>query len=208
MKKEQIPKEKEQEKVNNWKSLVESWSAVLHLEAKEVKYEFENQKKNLSIWLESVNDSLHYIKGFSKKKAQKLKSSIDMLRVQAALGEAETEDALKEQQQKISDGIQQLQKDIADAYDSSQEKIGNFAWEAVDILDDFHTRFDVFRLQLYLGKEEAKEGWEQKKKEISKKLHEINVKIAKGYDNRAENWDHFSDEITEAWKHIKNSFKI
>ena len=78
----------------------------------------------------------------------------------------------------------------------------------LDNLDDFHTRFDLFRLQLHLGKEEAKEDWEQKKKDISNELHTINFKIAKGYEDRAENWDHFSDEITEAWKHIKNSFKI
>jgi CII-binding regulator of phage lambda lysogenization HflD len=208
MKQNKINKETEQKKLNDWKSLAESLNFLLHLEASEIKYEFKNQKKNLSVWLESVNDSLHNVKDLSEEKAQKLKSSINLLRVQAALGEAETEEALKEQQQKISDGIQQLQKDITDAYDSSKEKIGDFAWEALDNLDGFHTRFDLFRLQFHLGKEEAKEDWEQKKKDISNKLHTINFKIAKGYEDRAENWDHFSDEIAEAWKHIKNSFKI
>ena len=130
MKQNKINKETEQKKLNDWKSLAESLNVLLHLEASEIKYEFENQKKNLSVWLESVNDSLHNVKDLSEEKAQKLKSSIDMLRVQAALGEAETEDALKEQQQKISNGIQQLQMNITDAYDSSKEKIGNFAWEA------------------------------------------------------------------------------
>jgi len=138
-------------------------NVLLHLEASEIKDEFENQKKNLSVWLESINDSLHNFKDLSEEKAQKLKSSMKNLRVQAVLGKAETEDALKEQQQKISNGIQQLQMNITEAYDSSKVKIGNFAGEAADKLDDFHTRFDLFKLQLYHGKEEAKEDWEQKK---------------------------------------------
>ncbi len=208
MKQNKINKETEQKKLNDWKSLAENLNVLLHLEAAEMKDEFENQKKNLSSWLESLNDSLHNVKDLSEEKAQKLKSSVEMLRVQAALGKAETEDTLKEQQQKISDGIQQLQMNITDAYDSSKVKIGNFAWEAVDNLDDFHTRFDLFRLQLHLGKEEVKEEWEQKKKEISNQLQKINIKIANGYEDRADNWDHFSDEITKAWRHIKNAFTV
>ena len=83
---------------------------------------------------------------------------------------------------------QQLQMNITEAYDSSEVKIGNFAGDTADKLDNFFTRFDLFKLQFYLGKEEAKEDWEQKKKEISNLLHTINVKIAKGYEDRAENW--------------------
>lgn len=208
MKNNQIHKEKAQEKLNEWKSLAELLNELLQLEAVQIKYEFENQKKNLSVWLESVNDSLHNAKDLSEEKAQKLKSSIEMLRVQAALGKAETEDDLKEQQQKISNGIQQLQMNITEAYDSSEVKIGNFAGDTADKLDNFFTRFDLFKLQFYLGKEEAKEDWEQKKKEISNLLHTINVKIAKGYEDRAENWDRFSDEISGAWQHIKNAFTV
>ncbi len=208
VKQNKINKEAEHKKLNEWKSLAETLNILLHLEADEIKDEFENQKKNLSLWLESVSDSLHNIKDLSGEKAQKLKSSIDMLRVQAALGKAETEDSLEEQQQKISNGIQQLQMYITEAFGSSKEKIGNFAWEAADNLDDFHTRFDLFRLQLHLGKEEAKADWEQKKKEISNELHTIKVKIEKGYEDQADNWDHFSDEMSEAWKHIKHAFTI
>lgn len=208
MKPNKINKETERKKINDWKSLAETLNILLHLEADEIKDEFNNQKKSLSVWLESVNDSLHNVKDLSEEKAQKLKSSIDMLQVQAALGKAETEDDLKEQQQKISDGIQQLQVDITEAFDSSKVKIENVALEAADNLDDFFTRFDIFRLQIYLGKEEAKEEWEQKKKEISTQLQKINTKIANGYEDQVDNWDHFSDEMTDAWKHIKHAFTV
>lgn len=208
MKQDQIHKEKAQRKLNNWKSLAENLNILLHIETAGLKDEFEDQKKNLSAWLISVNDSLQNFKDLSDEEVQKLKSSIEMLRFQTALGKAETEDNLKEQQQKINEGIQQLQIYLAEGYDSSKGKIGNFTEEVVDKLADFHTRFDLFRLQLHLGKEEAKEDWEQKKKEISNQLQKINIKIANGFEDQVDNWDHFSVEITEAWKHIKNAFTV
>lgn len=64
-----------------------------------------------------------------------------------------------------------------------------------------------FKLQLQNGKEEAKKDWEQKKKEISNLLHTINVKIEEAKDDRSEDWDHFSDEMRDAWNHIKRAFK-
>ncbi|MCF8368942.1 MAG: hypothetical protein K9G76_07850 [Bacteroidales bacterium] len=208
MKQNQIYKEKAEKKLNDWKSLASLINELLLFEAEQIKNEFENQKKNLSTWLESVNANIHNVKDLSEIKVQKIKSSIEMLRVQAALGKAETEDALKEQQETISNGIQQLKMNIAEAYDSSKGKIGILTDDTVDKLEDFYTRFDLFRLQLHLGKEEAKVEWEKKKKEISSVLHLIDDKISKKYEDRTENWDKFSDEMTEAWQRIKQAFTV
>jgi ElaB/YqjD/DUF883 family membrane-anchored ribosome-binding protein len=208
MKQNTINKETEQKKLNEWKSLADDLNVLLHLEADVIKDEFENQKKQLKVWLESVNDWMSNVKDVSEEKKNKVKSSIEKLRAQVALGKANTEDALIEQQQNISHGIEQLKINITEAYESSKIKIGNFARDAADKLDDFHTRFDLFRLQLHLGKEEAKEDWDQKKKDISDQLHKIKIKIANGYDDQADNWDHFSDELTEAWQHIKRAFTV
>jgi CII-binding regulator of phage lambda lysogenization HflD len=207
MKPDETDRDPTRRKLDNWKSLAESLNSMLHYKTVELKEEFENQKKNLCVWLESAGDRLNGISGLSNDNQQKLRSSLENIRIQAAL-KAENEDALKEQQQKISDGIQQLQKYIADAYDASKEEIKNFTEEATDMTDGFHTRFDLIRLQLYLGKEEAMDTWEQKKKELSTELQAINAKLANGYENRAENWDHFSNEMSEAWGHIKQSFTL
>lgn len=188
--------------------MADDLNLLLHLEADGIKDEFENQKKHLRVWLENVNDWLSNVKDVSEEKKMKLKSSVDKLRVQVDLGKADTEETLKEQQQNISNGIKQLKIHITEAYDSSKVRIGNFAREAADKLDNFHTRFDLFRLQLYLDKEEAKEDWEQKKKEISDQLQKIKLSIANGYEDRGDSWDHFSGEMTKAWKHIINAFKI
>jgi len=208
MKQNKVNKEKEYKKLNEWNSLADDLNALLHLEAGVIKDEFENQKKHLKVWLESVNEWLSKAKDVSDEKKKKLKTSVEKLHGQVASGKADTEDALIEQQKNISNGIEQLKINITEAYESSKTKIGNFAWEAADKLDDFHTRFDLFRLQLFLGKEEAKEEWEQKKNEISEQLQKIKINIANGYEDRVDNWDHFSSEMTDAWMHIKKAFRV
>jgi len=208
MKQNTITKETKQKKLNEWNSLADDLTLLLKLETTVLKDEFENQKKHLSEWLENVNNWLSNLKDVNVEKKMKLQTSLEKLRAQVAGGKADTEDALIEQQQNISNGIDQLKINITEAYESSKIKIGDFAWEAADKLDDFHTRFDLLRLQLYLGKEEAKEDWEQKKKEISNQLQKIKLSIAKGYEDRVDNWDHFYGEMTDAWMHIKNAFRV
>ena len=46
-----------------------------------------------------------------------------------------------------------------------------------DKLADFQTRFDLFRLQLHLGKMEADENWEQNKKDIAERLSQLKSKL-------------------------------
>ena len=200
-------KEKAAKKLNDLKALKEQLNVQLHLSAKETKVEFEKQKKNLGEWLDNVSDKLNNVTELSEEKAQKLKASIQSLRVQAALGMAETDDAFKEQQHKINKGIQHLKINIEEAFKTSKEKINDFAEETDDTLTDFHTRFDLFRLQFHLGKEETKEAWEAKKKVIAADLHELEIKIDKGIAEASDKWESFSNEIVDSWKQLIKSFK-
>ena len=44
------------------------------------------------------------------------------------------------------------------------------------------------------------------KKILALKLHELNHKIDSGTEKVDEKWDEFSDEMSEAWKHVKKAF--
>jgi len=204
---EQTFKEKAERKLKDLKTLKEHLNVQLHLGTAEIKDEFENQKKNLKEWLDTVNTKLFNAKEISEEKAQKLNTSLEALRTQATLGIASTDEALIEQQKRISNGILHLQMDIEDTFGSSKEQIVDFAEEADDKLNDFHARFDLFRLQLQHGKEESKEIWEQKKKAIFDELHAVEIRIDKGIVETSEKLDSFSDQITDTWKQLKNAFK-
>lgn len=197
-------KEEAKRKVEEWKTLVDELNVQFHLGTEEAKEEFEEQKKKLGKWLDAVSHKLQHAKELSKEKALQLKSSMEELRVQAALGTAETKEQLEEQQKKITRGIHQFKHKISEAFETSKEGIDDIVENVDHELNDFHTRFDLFRLHFHLGKEETKEMRDDKKKEIANQLHVIKTKLKKGNEAIGNIWDHFSSDIKEEWNRIRN----
>ena len=197
-------KGKEKKRIKRWKSLVDQLQIQLHQGVEEAKDEFENQKKELTTWLDSVGVKLNKAKYIGSEKILKLKVSMEELRVQAELAKAETKDDIEEQQKQIAKGIHQLRHDISETYDDSQENYEKLNVKLDDKLEDYQTRFDLFRLQLHLGEMEAEENWEQKKEDIAEKLSQLKSKLKiKGKEIEGK-WDEFSGEISEGWKQIRD----
>ncbi len=200
-------KEKIEKKLNQLKASAEHLNVQLHLGAAEAKDEFEEQKKNLAKLVDTAQEKLGNVIDAGEEKAKNLKTTIDELRVQAALGRAETEDVLEDQAKKINKGLNQLKKGLANTADKAEHKAESFADETKHQIEDMHTRFDLLRLRTHLGKKEAEKAWDEKKKELSEKLHEFNQKLEKGKDVAEDKWEHFADEMSEAWDHLKKAFK-
>ena len=66
---------------------------------------------------------------------------MEELRVQAALGRAETKDNLEEQRKKIAVSILQLKREFSEVYDTSKENYNDSSEKVNDKLNDFQTRF-------------------------------------------------------------------
>ena len=205
--KEENLKTKIRSRLNNWKASAEYLHMQLHLGTKEAREEFEEQKKSLGDWIDNQSKKLQNTKDITHKKALELKASLEELRVQAALGKAETEDALKEQHKKLNESIHNLKQEINEVYGNTKGKVNEYAEEINETLDEYHTRFDLFRLQAHLAKMDSTESWNKKKKELSAKLHDLGVKLESNKEQASDKWDNFSDEMSEAWSHIRNAFK-
>jgi len=196
-----------QEKLNSWKDSAEHLHVQLHLGAEEAKDEFEKQKRNLDDWIKIQSKKLHSVKDISQEKASQIKTALEELQVQAALGKAETEDALKEQQAKLSNSIHDLKLLINKNYSRVKGNTTELIEEINETLDDYHTRFDLFRLQTHLAKMDTTESWNEKKKELSAKLNDLGKKLEREKEKASERLDDFSDEMSEAWSHIRKAFK-
>jgi hypothetical protein len=200
-------KEKAIEKINRLKSQAEQLNLQLHLGVKEAKESFEDQKKEIVKWADSAKKQLEGMKELGNEKMTELKTLLEELQVQAALGKAETQEAFEKQQKIISQKIQELKTGIGKANKSASEKAKEFSENFEEKVDGFQERFDLFRLQFHLGKAEAKELWEQKKKDLDEELQSLDKKLEKAKSEAGEYWDNFEDEITKSWKHLKNAFK-
>jgi hypothetical protein len=197
-------KEKEKNKISRWESLVDQLQAQLEKGSEEAREEFEEQKEHLSTWLISMNEKLDRVKDKSGEKALKLRASLEELRVRSAHAKAETKDQIAEQQKHIAEGIHKLRQEISETYDEAREDVKDIHEKMDDELHDFETRFDLFRLQLHLGEMEAEESWEQKRKDLTKKLSHLKTLLKTKSKEIEGRWDEFSDEISEKWKQIRD----
>ena len=126
------------------------------------------------------------------------------MKVQAALGKAETKDELEKQQKELSKNIQQLKVEVEKTYKESKETGAELMDELDEELEEYQTKFDLFKLQLHLGKAESKEYLEEKKKEAKVELQKVETLLQKGKDSASDNWDNFTSDISKAWKQMRS----
>lgn len=190
-------------KLEEWKSDIESLQLTLHLGKADAADEFEKQKTNLSKWLAEAKIKLGDVKD---ENAIKLKTKLEELELQAALGKADSEDALKEQQQKINRAIHELKHSVKESYGKTGDKGTEFSELVDQKLGHFHTQFDLFRLHFHLGKKDGQEIWEDKKKEIDKQLTDLNEKMDKMKESTLDTWEDVSENVSKAWNDFTSSF--
>ena len=198
--------EKLKERLNEMKGSLEHLNLQMHLGSEEAKDEYQKQKEQLGAWAKETSHKLSDLKNATGEKAEQLKASLEELQVQAALGKAESRDAIQEQQKKISSTIASLKKRFRDLYDQSEEGLEDFSDRAEHVLESYQTRLDMLKLKAHLGRAEMEDSWNERKKEVSDKINHLNRRIEEQREKSSEGWSHFSGEIKEAWSHLRKAF--
>ena len=194
----------EKEKIiDRWKRRADELKLQLHLGSKELQEKFEEQKKDIEKW---AQETRHKLEDETSVRATDLKVRLEELEVQAALGRAESEDALKEQQKNLSKALEAAREEARQVASAAKNNLGEIAEKADARLDTWYTRFDILRLQLKLGAAEASDEWEERKKELNRQIHELEQRISDAGKKSNENWQKFKFEMGEAWGHMKKAF--
>lgn len=194
----------EKEKIiDRWKRRADELKLQLHLGSKELQERFEEQKKDIEKW---AHETRHKLEDETSVRATNLKIRLEELEVQAALGRAESEDALKEQQKNMSKALEAAREEARQVASDAKNNLGEIAEKADARLDTWYARFDILRLQLKLGAAEASDEWEERKKELNRQIHELEERISEAGKKSSENWQKFKFEMGEAWGHMKKAF--
>ena len=199
--------DKAKEKLREWKGELEYLRLQMNLGAKEAHDEFEEMRKTVGAWARSVSEKAGELQESGSEDLTRLKTKLDELRVQAALGRAEAGDALEQQHKDLNKKLQEVQYEAKKLYEHSNENMSAFGESVGDKVSSFETRFDLLRLQFNLAKADAKDLWEEKKKTISYKMQEMSGKVDRHVDELGDHWEGFSSEMKEAWTHIKAAFR-
>ncbi|MEQ8910320.1 MAG: hypothetical protein RIC95_14065 [Vicingaceae bacterium] len=193
-------------KLNDWKSQAESLKLQMHLGKKEAEDAFEEKKKEMSDWLDEVSDDIKDLQKESQEDLRGLRSKVESLQLQLALKKADSLDQLKENQKTINNGFNDLKYELNKSIENGKDNLKKWADLTEHKVDQYHSRFDLFRLQLSLGMMEGEDKFEEKRKEVVSKISEFKQKL-ESLENKADlKWGNFKNEIGSAWDHVKKAF--
>jgi gas vesicle protein len=194
------------EKLNDWKSQAESLKLQMHLGKNDAKDAFEEKKKEMSKWLDEVGADIKGLQKEGQEDLKDLKSKVENLQLQLALKKADSLDQLKENQKKLNDGFNDVKYELNKSIENGKDSLKKWADSTEHKVDQYHSRFDLFKLQLSLGMMEGEEKMEEKRKEVVNKISEFKQQL-EGLEDKADlKWDNFKNEIGSAWDHVKKAF--
>jgi polyribonucleotide nucleotidyltransferase len=173
-------------------------AALGKMEAKDL---FEEIKKKLNAAIHDASGDLDKVKELAGKHVLQLKTVFDELRVQLALGKADTREIFEAQRKKINATINDIETIIKE--NKSVEKIyGRFLLE----LKKFQIMLQILKLRFELRQFKSEEKRESGRKLFHKKIAEAKEKLQEKEKNIEKKWRNFSEEMHDAFGHLKTAF--
>jgi hypothetical protein len=162
----------------------------------EARDKYEEIKKKMNLF---IHDSKSKINA-GKKKFDDIHTKFDELRVQLSLGKAETIDAFKEQKKKLLLAIHDIEVKIKS--NDTYKRI--YAFVLIEI-EKFKVQLAALEHKFEKGKESAKASFEKGKAEFNEFVDKLKERFTKTEET---NWDHIQGEVSQAFVHFNQAFKM
>ncbi len=198
-------------KLDLLRAKAEAFDANLTLSKQKVRERVEQRKQALRDALDRFKAEIQRQEDLAAEKKQKLAAEIDELKVQIALGKAETRDALETQRKKISDAIARLESNADKEQVQMQDKV-DAAWDAmihqyVSARDALDAELEAAGIRITSVEEKVGEAFEQGKKEIAQKIASFKRQLAEKRPQRIEKRAQFETELAAGLDQIAKAFK-
>ncbi|MBG7630141.1 MAG: hypothetical protein IZT56_06895 [Bacteroidetes bacterium] len=161
----------------------------------EAQDKYEEIKKEFNLFL---HDSEYKIKEV-KENMEDLKAKFEELRVQLALGKAETIEVFKKQKKQLLLTIHEIEVKI-----KSNETLNRMYAVTLIEIEQFKIQLEILEQKYKQDKKETKGRFEKGKEEFNSFVDSIKVKYGKKKEETK--YEHFQNEISEAFVHFKKAF--
>ncbi len=156
---------------------------------------YEEVKKKFNLF---IHDSEYKIKGI-KEKIEEVNTMFDQLRVQLALGKAESIDAFKKQKKELLAKLHEIETKI-----KTNETLNRIYGIALIEIEKFKIQLEILEQKFNTEKVKAKETFEKGKHDFYSFIDRFKGKY--GEKKEVTKFEHFQNEISEAFDHFKNAF--
>lgn len=207
---EEQQKEQAKDKLNSIKSEIEALEVQLALGKAEAVKEFESQKAAFNQKLDEAKVLVDELAEKGKGKVGELKTYMEELQVQLALGKAESVEVYKEQEHKMQEALTAFRAKAKETFEETSQEGETKVKELMSLVEvqsgEFKTKMDMYRVQLALGEKEAREELEKLRKEFITNAREIGAKIDEQIDQLEDKAEDLGEEIAEKFYEMRKSF--
>ena len=162
---------------------------------------FESAKKKLHRQAQEFHSVLTKSKASVKAKSNELRGALELLQLHLALGKAESKEIFEVQRKKLVRALKEIERLMGES------KLGAEQLVALKMeVQKFKIKLEIIKLRFELNKIVAIDEFETRKKEFTKKLVEIKTSLMLKEKKVETKWEHFEDELADAYSHLKKAF--
>jgi type I site-specific restriction endonuclease len=176
---------------------IEEFQVQFALGKAEAEDKFEEVKHNF-------REFIHEAKGLMDKgqeKSKDIQAVFEELQLQLNLGKAETKEVFSQQKAKIAKALSDLEE-----YISSTETGSEILEKTKAEIEKFKIKMEILRLRYELGKKDAEDEFESRKKDFLDKVDEIKKRFSEKQNTSEDKWSQFKKEMGSAFDHVKKAF--
>jgi hypothetical protein len=166
----------------------------------EARDKFEEIKTSFKSYVTAFKSKLN--QGEVHQLTQQLRSRIDELELQLALGKVETKELFEEQRKKIMDSLTAFE----DALNRSLPALVD-----VDVLyheiEKFKLKLEIIRLKFVLKKFSIKDSFRERMKESRLKVTKLTDQLNANWESGNNKLSNLKDEIQLAYRHLRKAIK-
>ncbi len=156
---------------------------------------YEEIKKKFNLFIHETKNKIE----LGKEKITDMNTMFDELIVQLALGKAESKEAFKEQKKKLLHKLHDIEVKI-----KTNETLNSiYAYVLIEI-EMFRVQLEILEKNFEKGKDGVKTAFEKSKKEFNEMIEKIKSKYSG--KKKETQWEHFQNEISEAFGHFRQAF--
>ncbi len=191
-------KEKGKQTLESFRTLMDELRVQAALGKAEAKELIDEERKNLYDYISKERALLR------KTAKRSVEHEQDLMDKFAALQE-QLDQAIPETKRKFDNYKKVVLQNIYDLEFSIKTESHDVRKSLQKNLNTFKTKLDAYRLQVAMSDYENREKLNTRKSELIGRINEIRSMVK---DRQAEDkkWEHFSEEVSESYQHLKKAF--
>ncbi len=189
----------------------DAFEAALNRSKERVGERIKGGKQEVQRALDRLKAEVEKLKNMSEERKQKIRSGIDNLKVQLALGKAEASDTLGAARKRLREVVRNVETDVdaglVEAKDASADALDAAIAIYVRAMDKLDAEFEAAEVRFAASKEKAGAAFDKKRLEIRQALADFKQKLAGKKEHESEKLVAFEEELRGGFAQAAKAFR-